>query len=184
MTFVVLARALIPTVEAEPCTILMTNRLRTVPVPNLQSFLQNVGRRSFLCSLATFLLVAGQACRRPVQLDPEFHLVLIEQTWRNNVLPELAQPGTQTVHKGDRNPGRASPCTGGRGAIGRVPQLSGNWRENSRRLWSTCHLARNSCRKPTRSEDVHVCTRDRDAFPRADRKQYGEWQVGRPAKPS
>jgi trehalose/maltose transport system substrate-binding protein len=44
-------------------------------------FLQNVGRRSFLGSLATFLLVGGQACRRAVQPVPEITLVLIDQTW-------------------------------------------------------------------------------------------------------
>lgn len=43
--------------------------------------LQNVGRRSFLGSIATFLLVAGQACRRAVQPVPEITLVLIDQTW-------------------------------------------------------------------------------------------------------
>jgi len=43
--------------------------------------LQNVGRRSFLSGLATFLLVAGQACRRAVQSVPEITLVLIDQTW-------------------------------------------------------------------------------------------------------
>jgi trehalose/maltose transport system substrate-binding protein len=44
-------------------------------------FLHNVGRRSFLGSMATFLLVVGQACRRPVQSVPETTLVLIDQTW-------------------------------------------------------------------------------------------------------
>ena len=53
--------------------------------PEFPEFLQNVGRRSFLSGLATFLLVAGQACRRAVQLDPEFTLVLIEQNWMNSV---------------------------------------------------------------------------------------------------
>src|SRR6201982_32188 len=43
--------------------------------------LQNVGRRSFLRGLATFLLVAGQAFRRAVQSVPEITLVLIDQTW-------------------------------------------------------------------------------------------------------
>jgi trehalose/maltose transport system substrate-binding protein len=43
--------------------------------------LQNVGRRSFLTGLATFLLGAGEACRRPVQQVPEITLVLIDQTW-------------------------------------------------------------------------------------------------------
>jgi trehalose/maltose transport system substrate-binding protein len=44
-------------------------------------FLQNAGRRSFLSSFATFLLVVGQACRRPVQPVSETTLVLIDQTW-------------------------------------------------------------------------------------------------------
>jgi hypothetical protein len=44
-------------------------------------FLQNAGRRSFLSSFATFLLVVGQACRRPVQPVSEISLVLIDQTW-------------------------------------------------------------------------------------------------------
>src|SRR5258707_10318494 len=44
-------------------------------------FLQNVGRRPFLSGLATFLLVAGQACRQAVQPVPEITLVLIDQTW-------------------------------------------------------------------------------------------------------
>jgi ABC-type glycerol-3-phosphate transport system substrate-binding protein len=79
----------------------------------------------------------------------------------------VAQPGTPAVHKGDRNPGQASPCARGGGAIGRVAQLSGKRRENSRRLWSRRDLARNSCRKSTRSEGPRACTRDRDAFPRA-----------------
>src|SRR6266567_3907735 len=56
--------------------------------PEFQEFLQNVGRRSFLSGLATFLLVAGQACRRAVQLDPEFTLVLIDQTWLDNALQD------------------------------------------------------------------------------------------------
>src|SRR5271170_6851095 len=51
-------------------------------------FLQNIGRRSFLNGLATFLIVAGQACRRAVQLDPEFTLVLIDQTWLDNALQD------------------------------------------------------------------------------------------------
>jgi len=42
---------------------------------------QNIGRRSFLASIATFLLVAGQACRQAVQRVPEATLVLIDQTW-------------------------------------------------------------------------------------------------------
>jgi trehalose/maltose transport system substrate-binding protein len=49
--------------------------------PEFPEFLQNVGRRSFLGSIATFLLVAGQACRRAVQPVPEITLVLIDQTW-------------------------------------------------------------------------------------------------------
>ncbi len=49
--------------------------------PEFLEFLQNVGRRSFLGSIATFLLVAGQACRRAVQPVPEITLVLIDQTW-------------------------------------------------------------------------------------------------------
>ena len=44
-------------------------------------FLQNVGRRSFLRSVATCLLVAGQACRRTVQPLADVTLVLIDQTW-------------------------------------------------------------------------------------------------------
>src|SRR6201997_193593 len=44
-------------------------------------FLPNVGRRSFLSGLATFLLVAGQACQRAVQPLGEVTLVLIDQTW-------------------------------------------------------------------------------------------------------
>jgi len=43
--------------------------------------LQNVGRRSFLGSIAAFLLVAGQACRREAQTPAEVTLVLIDQTW-------------------------------------------------------------------------------------------------------
>src|ERR1700723_4694816 len=49
--------------------------------PNFPEFLQNVGRRSFLSSVATFLLVAGLACRRAVQPTSEIPLVLIDQTW-------------------------------------------------------------------------------------------------------
>jgi trehalose/maltose transport system substrate-binding protein len=56
--------------------------------PESPEFLQNVGRRSFLSSLAGFLLVAGQSCRRAVQLDPELTLVLIEQTWMDNALQD------------------------------------------------------------------------------------------------
>jgi trehalose/maltose transport system substrate-binding protein len=51
-------------------------------------FLQNIGRRSFLSGLATFLLVAGQACRKAVRLDPGFTLVLIDQTWLDNALQD------------------------------------------------------------------------------------------------
>jgi len=49
--------------------------------PEFPEFLQNVGRRSFLGSIATLLLVAGQACRQAVQPVPEVTLVLIDQTW-------------------------------------------------------------------------------------------------------
>jgi trehalose/maltose transport system substrate-binding protein len=49
--------------------------------PKFPEFLQNVGRRSFLSSVATFLLVAGLACRRAVQPTAEITLVLIDQTW-------------------------------------------------------------------------------------------------------
>jgi trehalose/maltose transport system substrate-binding protein len=56
--------------------------------PEFPEFLQNVGRRSFLSSLGTILLVMGQACRRAVQLDPEFTLVLIEQNWMNNAFQD------------------------------------------------------------------------------------------------
>src|ERR1700733_8010924 len=49
--------------------------------PKFPEFLQNVGRRSFLSSGATFLLVAGLACRRAVQPTAEITLVLIDQTW-------------------------------------------------------------------------------------------------------
>src|ERR1700730_8483081 len=49
--------------------------------PEFPEVLQNVGRRSFLGSLAAFLLVAGQACRRAVQPVSEITLVLIDQTW-------------------------------------------------------------------------------------------------------
>ena len=49
--------------------------------PEFLEVLQNVGRRSFLSSIAAFLLVAGQACRRTVQPVPEITLVLIDQTW-------------------------------------------------------------------------------------------------------
>ena len=50
--------------------------------------LRNVGRRSFLGSLATFLLVAGQACQQAVQPVPETTLVLIDQTWLDNALQD------------------------------------------------------------------------------------------------
>lgn len=43
--------------------------------------LQNAGRRSFLGSMATFLLLAGQACQRAIQPPAEITLVLIDQTW-------------------------------------------------------------------------------------------------------
>jgi trehalose/maltose transport system substrate-binding protein len=56
--------------------------------PEFPELLQNVGRRSFLSGLATFLLVAGQACKRADQLDPEFPLVLIDQTWLDNALQD------------------------------------------------------------------------------------------------
>src|SRR6266705_3343765 len=49
--------------------------------PEFPEFLQNVGRRSFLGSVATLLLVAGLACRRAVQTPAEITLVLIDQTW-------------------------------------------------------------------------------------------------------
>ena len=49
--------------------------------PESPECLQNVGRRSFLSSVATFLLVAGQACQRAVQPFGEVSLVLIDQTW-------------------------------------------------------------------------------------------------------
>jgi len=49
--------------------------------PDFPEFLQNVGRRSFLSGIATFLLVGGQACRRAVQAPAELTLVLIDQTW-------------------------------------------------------------------------------------------------------
>jgi trehalose/maltose transport system substrate-binding protein len=51
-------------------------------------FLQNVGRRSFLSGLATFVLVAGEACRTAFQPDPDFTLVLIDQTWIDNALQD------------------------------------------------------------------------------------------------
>src|SRR4029077_2418408 len=49
--------------------------------PEFPEFLQNVGRRSFLSNLGTFLLLAGLACRRAVQPPSEITLVLIDQTW-------------------------------------------------------------------------------------------------------
>jgi trehalose/maltose transport system substrate-binding protein len=56
--------------------------------PQFPEFLQNAGRRSFLSGLATFMLIAGQACRNAAQLDPEVTLVLIEQTWIDNALQD------------------------------------------------------------------------------------------------
>jgi len=56
--------------------------------PQFPESLQSAGRRSFLSGLATFMLVAGQACRRAVQPDPEFTLVLIDQTWLDNALQD------------------------------------------------------------------------------------------------
>src|SRR5882672_6366237 len=56
--------------------------------PEFPELLQSVGRRSFLGGLATFLLVAGQACRRAVQPVPEITLVLIDQTWLDNALQD------------------------------------------------------------------------------------------------
>jgi trehalose/maltose transport system substrate-binding protein len=50
--------------------------------------LQKVGRRSFLASIAAFLLVAGQACRRSVQPLAEVTLVLIDQTWLDRTFQE------------------------------------------------------------------------------------------------
>jgi trehalose/maltose transport system substrate-binding protein len=44
-------------------------------------FLQNVGRRSFLSGIASFLVLAGLACRKAVQEPAEITLVLIDQTW-------------------------------------------------------------------------------------------------------
>ena len=58
------------------------------PCPEFPASLQNVGRRSFLSGLATFLLVAGEACRTAVQPDPDFTLVLIDQTWIDNALQD------------------------------------------------------------------------------------------------
>jgi trehalose/maltose transport system substrate-binding protein len=49
--------------------------------PESPDALQNIGRRSFLSSVATFLLVAGQGCQRAVQPVGEVTLVLIDQTW-------------------------------------------------------------------------------------------------------
>ena len=56
--------------------------------PEFPEFLQNVGRRAFLRSVAICLLVAGQACRRTVQPDSEVTLVLIDQTWLDNALQD------------------------------------------------------------------------------------------------
>lgn len=56
--------------------------------PEFPEFLQNVGRRSFLGSLAAFLLIAGQACRRAVQTVPAVTLVLIDQTWLDRTFQE------------------------------------------------------------------------------------------------
>src|SRR5246127_5050268 len=56
--------------------------------PQFPEFLQNVGRRSFLSGLATFLLVAGQACQRAVQPAAETTLVLIDQTWLDRSFQE------------------------------------------------------------------------------------------------
>lgn len=56
--------------------------------PEFPDLLQNVGRRSFLSGLATFLLVAGQACQRTVQPAPDITLVLIDQTWLDNALQD------------------------------------------------------------------------------------------------
>jgi trehalose/maltose transport system substrate-binding protein len=56
--------------------------------PEFPELLQNVGRRSFLSGLATFLLVAGQACRRSVQTAPVITLVLIDQTWLDRSFQE------------------------------------------------------------------------------------------------
>ena len=44
-------------------------------------FPQNVGRRSFLTGIASFLFLAGVACRKAVQAPAEITLVLIDQTW-------------------------------------------------------------------------------------------------------
>ena len=49
--------------------------------PEFPEFLENAGRRSFLGSLATFLLIAGQGCRKAGQPLAEVTLVLIDQTW-------------------------------------------------------------------------------------------------------
>jgi trehalose/maltose transport system substrate-binding protein len=56
--------------------------------PEFPEFPQNVGRRAFLSSIATFLLVAGQACRRAVQPVPEITLVPIDQTWLDRSFQE------------------------------------------------------------------------------------------------
>src|ERR1700676_820205 len=49
--------------------------------PEFPELLPNVGGRAFLSSVTTFLLVAGQACRRAIQPPAEVTLVLIDQTW-------------------------------------------------------------------------------------------------------
>jgi trehalose/maltose transport system substrate-binding protein len=56
--------------------------------PEFPEFLQNVGRRSFLQSIAAFLLVVGQGCRRTVQPGSEITLVLIDQTWLDRTFQE------------------------------------------------------------------------------------------------
>ena len=49
--------------------------------PEFAGILQDAGRRSFLSGLASFLLLAGLACRKAVQEPAEITLVLIDQTW-------------------------------------------------------------------------------------------------------
>ena len=56
--------------------------------PEFSELRQKVGRRSFLSGLATFLLVAGQACRSAIQPPAEITLVLIDQTWLDNALQD------------------------------------------------------------------------------------------------
>lgn len=51
------------------------------PCPEGTEFFQNVGRRSFLSATASFLFLAGLACRKAVQAPAEITLVLIDQTW-------------------------------------------------------------------------------------------------------